>query len=223
MVKYDAGIFEAILNLLISLQSFTTVKIEKTYQDGKHDYWDYKIKATNVEGPDVDFSIRLSGSSNQKEYNISELERIYKKNSQYLNVVDAATIVLASSSFEWLPHKDIGKQCAESDCTVTDLYKNNKLFRAFVDMYSYNYSADALRDIYKRAVEEYESHDTFEVVTISINDVDDDWYDNEGLNFVWGMLVLMFGEYGSSPRVGWLIISKELIDFLENMLKNLDE
>lgn len=111
----------------------------------------------------------------------------------------------------------------ENVCTVTDLCKNSKLFQAFVDMYSYNYSTDALRVIYNRAVEEYESHDTFEVVTISINDVDDDWYDNEGLNFVWGMLTLMFGEYGSSPRVGWLIVSKELIDFLENMLKNLDE
>lgn len=223
MIKYDAGIFEAILNLLISLRDFFSVKIEKTYQDGELDYWDYRIKATNTEGNGVEFSVSLSGSSNQKEYNVSELERIYKKSSQYPNVVDAATIVLASSSFEWLPHKDIGEQRAEDVYTVTDLYKNNKVFQAFVDMYSYNYSTDALKVIYDCAVEEYESHDAFEVITIGINDVDDDWYDNEGLNFVWGMLVLMFGEYGSSPRSGWLIVSKELIDFLENMIRGLNK
>lgn len=99
----------------------------------------------------------------------------------------------------------------------------DKLYKAFVDMYSCNYSTDALKVIYDHAVEEYESHDAFEVIKIRISDVDDDWYDNEGLNFVWGMFVLMFGEYESSPRTGWLIISKELIDFLETMLKDLEQ
>lgn len=101
-------------------------------------------------------------------------------------------------------------------------YDKDKLYKAFVDMYSCNYSTDALKVIYDHAVEEYESHDLFEVIKIRISDVDDDWYDNEGLNFVWGMFVLMFGEYESSPRTGCLIISKELIDFLETVLKDLE-
>lgn len=222
MIKYDAGIFEAILNLLVSLQSFTVVKIEKTYQDGEHDYWDYKIEATSVEDNVADFSVRFSNSSNQKEYSIFELEKIYKKSSQNPDIVDAATIVLASKSFKWLPYKDIEEQRIKNTCTVEDSYKNNAMYKAFVDMYSYNYSTDALKVIYDRIVEEYESHDAFEVINIGIGDVDDDWYDNEGLNFVWGMLVLMFGEYGSSPRTGWLVVSQELIDFLKTMLKDLE-
>lgn len=49
------------------------------------------------------------------------------------------------------------------------------------------------------------------------------WYDNEGLNFVWGMLNLMFGEYGSSPRSGWFFYSKELVEFLSDMNVDLKE
>lgn len=100
-------------------------------------------------------------------------------------------------------------------------YDKDKMYQAFVDTYSYNYSTDALQVIYDRAVEEYESHDAFEVINIRLDDVDDDWLDNEGLNFVWGMLVLMFGEYESTPRTGWLTVSQELIDFLKNMIKDL--
>lgn len=106
---------------------------------------------------------------------------------------------------------------------MTEKYESNKIYQAFVDMYSYNYPTDGLEVIYNRIVEEYESHDTFQVITIGINDIDDDWYDNEGLNFVWGMLVLLFGDYGTSPRTGWLNVSKELIDFLKDMLENLKE
>lgn len=218
MIKYDVGIFEAILDLLASLQKFASVKIEKTYRDGEFDYWDYNITATSFDDKSVERFVRLSDSSNQKEYSVFELEKIYKKNSQYSSIVDTATIVLASKSFEWFPHKDTSEQT----CATTDPCKKDKMYQAFVDMYSYNYSTDALKVIYDRAVEEYESHDAFEVITIGINDVDDDWYDNEGLNFVWGMLVLMFGEYGSSPRTGWLIIGQELIDFLKNMIKDLE-
>ena len=106
---------------------------------------------------------------------------------------------------------------------MTERYEKDKVYAAFVDMYSYNYDVDALKIIQERVVKEYESHDTFCVVTIGINDVDDDWYDNEGLNFVWGMLVLMFGDYGTSPRSGWLNVGKDLIDFLEDMIANLKE
>ena len=47
--------------------------------------------------------------------------------------------------------------------------------------------------------------------------------DNDGAQFVWGMLVLMFGDYGASPRIGWIYISDELINFLEDMQKDLND
>lgn len=32
----------------------------------------------------------------------------------------------------------------------------------------------------------------------------------------------MFGDYGTSPRSGWLYVSKDLIDFLKNVLEDLE-
>ena len=44
-------------------------------------------------------------------------------------------------------------------------------------------------------------------------------FENPELNFVWGVLVLMFGDYGCAPRVGWLENSKKLRDFLKRVIK----
>lgn len=102
-------------------------------------------------------------------------------------------------------------------------WDEDKVYRAFVDMYGYNYEPELIQAIYDKAVEEYESHDAFCVLHISMGDVADEWQDNEGLNFVWGMLVLMYGDYGVAPRVGWLEVSKELIDFLKDMIEDLKD
>lgn len=105
MLKYDAGIFEAILQMLVDLCGCTSIEFEKTYKEGTSDYWDYKViakKANSREG--VEFTVRFSGEANQQEFTISELEDIYKKNNYFADVVDVATILLASKKYRWLPH-----------------------------------------------------------------------------------------------------------------------
>lgn len=105
MIKYDAGIFEAILQMLVHLCGCTSIEFEKTEADGVFDYWDYKViakKANSKEG--VEFTVRFSGEANQQEYTVSELERMYKKNDYFADVVDVATTLLASKKYRWLPH-----------------------------------------------------------------------------------------------------------------------
>lgn len=100
-MKYDSGIFEAILQMLTSLSFCNCVEFEKTQQDGVFDYWDYKVLAKNLQGVSVDFTVRFAGAPNQgKEYTISELEAKYRKTSDF---VDVATTLLASKKYTWKP------------------------------------------------------------------------------------------------------------------------
>ena len=106
---------------------------------------------------------------------------------------------------------------------MTERYEKDKLYKAFIDMYSYNYATEGIKNIYDCVIKEYYNNEISKSNMITINDVVADWYNNEGLNFVWGMLVLMFGDYGTSPRSGWLNVSKDLIDFLKDVLEDLEE
>ena len=45
----------------------------------------------------------------------------------------------------------------------------------------------------------------------------DMFYDE--LNVLWLLLVAMFGEYGTSPRTGWIVNRKECADFLESIVE----
>ena len=45
-----------------------------------------------------------------------------------------------------------------------------------------------------------------------------DFYYDKGLNVLWLLLVTMFGEYGTSPRSGWIEDKKECADFLETIV-----
>lgn len=46
-----------------------------------------------------------------------------------------------------------------------------------------------------------------------------DFYYNKELNVLWILLVSMFGEYGTSPRSGWIERPKEAAQFLKDVLK----
>ena len=46
-----------------------------------------------------------------------------------------------------------------------------------------------------------------------------DMYYDEELNVLWLLLVEMFGEYGTSPRSGWIEKRKECADFLETIVE----
>lgn len=48
-----------------------------------------------------------------------------------------------------------------------------------------------------------------------------DRFDDEQFEIFWMMLVLMYGEYGSSPRSGWLYLKykEEIIEFIDKITK----
>lgn len=101
-MKYDSGIFEAILQMLASLSLCSCVEFEKTEQDGVFDYWDYKILAKSHQGVGAEFTVRFAGVPNQgKGYTISELEAKYRETSDF---VDVATTLLASKKYTWKPY-----------------------------------------------------------------------------------------------------------------------
>lgn len=100
---------------------------------------------------------------------------------------------------------------------MTKRYDEDKVYNALVSMFYYNYDEALIDDLLKVVKEKSNTKDDH----VSFSDVDDFWQDNEGAQFIWGMLVLMFGDYGVSPRVGWLNTTKDLISFLEDMQEDL--
>lgn len=58
---------------------------------------------------------------------------------------------------------------------------------------------------------------------LNLNDLreryDIDMQYDEELNVLWLLLVDMFGDYGTSPRTGWIVNRKECADFLESIVE----
>lgn len=103
---------------------------------------------------------------------------------------------------------------------MTNRYDNDKMYSAFVDTIVYNFGLEvfeALLTKVKEAAETKKSLACFDYEDLELFDI------NEGLNQIWCMLVLMFGDYGTSPRVGWLNPTTELIQFLEDVVSDLRE
>lgn len=101
---------------------------------------------------------------------------------------------------------------------MTNKYENDKLYAALIDTAMYNFGStvfENLLDVVKKAAVENK--------TIATWDSDLKDFESPDLNQFWCMLVLMFGDYGTSPRVGWLAPSAELIQFLEDVVADLKE
>lgn len=101
---------------------------------------------------------------------------------------------------------------------MTNRYENDKLYAALIDTAMYNFGStvfENLLDAVKKAAVENK--------TIATWDSDLKDFESPDLNQFWCMLVLMFGDYGTSPRVGWLAPSAELIQFLEDVVADLKE
>lgn len=49
--------------------------------------------------------------------------------------------------------------------------------------------------------------------------VPDDIYDDERINLIWMILVCMYGDYGTSPRSGWLELKnkEKIINFIDKV------
>lgn len=94
---------------------------------------------------------------------------------------------------------------------MTNKYETDKLYSSFVDAYYYNHSILTISKLLDRVK-----------MSKDFVPVEGNWLyeNNPGLNTFWSILVLMFGDYGVSPNVGWLTPSAELISFLEDMIKD---
>lgn len=101
---------------------------------------------------------------------------------------------------------------------MTNRYENDKLYAALIDTAMYNFGSvvfEKLLDAVKKAAVENKTITTWD------SELKD--FESPDLNQFWCMLVLMFGDYGTSPRAGWLAPSAELIQFLEDVVADLKE
>ena len=86
---------------------------------------------------------------------------------------------------------------------------DDKLYNAFLWMLWYQGYDTAISELLKKI------KDTDECISYS----DENGFSEE----VWSIFVLMFGEYGTSPRFGWIENVAEFKKFLEQILNELHE
>ena len=102
---------------------------------------------------------------------------------------------------------------------MTERYENDKIYAALVDALWYNVGADAIKTI----VDKLKELSLGESNMCFSEDIDKDWYFDKELNTYWTMFVLMYGDYGTSPRSGWIEKTKESMDFFEGLYNDLKE
>lgn len=102
---------------------------------------------------------------------------------------------------------------------MTESYKNDKTYRALVDTLFYNIGSDAIKTIVNK-LKELSSGESSMCFS---EDIDKDWYFDKELNTYWTMFVLMYGDYGTSPRGGWIEKSEESLKFFEGLYNDIKE
>jgi len=103
---------------------------------------------------------------------------------------------------------------------LTERYENDKTYRALVDALWYNVGAEAIKTIgdrFKEFNQDESSH------YLSTDDINKDWYHDKELNTYWTMFVLMYGDYGTSPRSGWIEKTEESLKFFEGLYNDIKE
>ena len=103
---------------------------------------------------------------------------------------------------------------------MTEQYKTNKLYSALVDAISYNLGFKFFEETFYRPFLNLKDG---ECLSNLKNDEVKDWNLDECANQYWCMFVLMFGNYGTSPRGGWIIKNEASSKFFENMYNDLKE
>ena len=103
---------------------------------------------------------------------------------------------------------------------MTSRYENDKTYRALADALWYNVGADAIKKIVNRLKESFQDDSSH---YISTDDVHKDWYWDKELNTYWTMFVLMYGDYGTSPRSGWIEKTDESLKFFEGLYNDIKE
>lgn len=102
---------------------------------------------------------------------------------------------------------------------MTNRYENDKLYAALIDTAMYNFGST----VFEKLLDVVKKKATVDYTIIAAWDSELKDFESPDLNQFWCMLVLMFGDYGTSPRVGWLAPSAELIQFLEDVVADLKE
>ena len=103
---------------------------------------------------------------------------------------------------------------------MTERYENDKIYAALVDALWYNIGADSIKTIVDKLKEPNKGDS---INYFSTEDIDLDWYFDKEANTYWTMFVLMYGDYGTSPRSGWIKKTKESIEFFEGLYNDLKE
>lgn len=101
---------------------------------------------------------------------------------------------------------------------MTKRYEKDMFYNAMVDALWYNVGNEFVEDLCERYKNWNGASGSF-----GISDIPDEWYDNECLNQYWSMIVLAFGDYGTSPRSGWVPKSEKADKFFEDLSADFKE
>lgn len=102
---------------------------------------------------------------------------------------------------------------------------------AFMVVANYNGYVDNIKLIRKYIIKENRKHELdiqsspfSRIVSYPHNRKDILCNNPDNLDRVlWSCLVVMFGDYGTSPRFGWIVDIDECIEFLDKMIERFDE
>lgn len=103
---------------------------------------------------------------------------------------------------------------------MTNEYDKNKFYSAIVDAISYNIGFKFFEDTFYKPFSNLKDGEYFS--NLKDNEVRD-WHIDESANQYWCIFVLMFGDFGTSPRGGWIIKNEESKKFFEDLYNDLKE
>lgn len=97
---------------------------------------------------------------------------------------------------------------------MTERYNNDKVYRALASAISYNVGEELVKDLLDKLTESSEGLSSYDGFV---------WADDEALDQYWSMFVLMFGDYGTSPRFGWIKKTDESIQFFTDLYNDVKD
>lgn len=97
--------------------------------------------------------------------------------------------------------------------------KETEFLKAFITVGYYNGYEDKIIEIYDYIKGIKCDNRTSIAFPSNILSYDSDMYDR----VLWSTLVIMFGDYGISPRTAWIEKKEECLKFLEYVIKEISE
>lgn len=103
---------------------------------------------------------------------------------------------------------------------MTKLYETDTFYKALVGAMNYNLGFKYFEETFYKPFLNLKDGEYFS--NLKIDEVKD-WNLDECANQYWCIFVLMFGDYGTSPRGGWIIKNEKSLNFFENLYNDLKE